>query len=312
MPPRSVRADALLLLAAVIWGTGFVAQRLGMESVGPMLFNALRFAVGALVLLPWAIRAHRSRLSPHQPRDSLKAGLLAGLMLFIAAGFQQVGLLWTSIANAGFITGLYVLFVPILGLVIRHNTPTGTWIGAGLAVAGLYFLSVTEQLTVSRGDVLQLFGTLFWALHVLVLSHYSPRVPALALACMQFALCALLSFVAALIFEPIALDAVGDAAGAVFYSGLLVIGVGYTLQVVGQGAAPPAHAAILLSLEAVFAAVAGWILLNEGLSGRGILGCALMLAGMLVAQLMPLLARRGRWGRKLAPEGTADGGRAPP
>ncbi|KAA3629778.1 MAG: DMT family transporter [Proteobacteria bacterium] len=292
MTPRTYRADALLLLAALIWGTGFVAQRLGMESVGPMLFNALRFTIGALVLLPWAIRAQRFEVSTHRTRDSLNAGLLAGGVLFIAAGLQQAGLLWTSVANAGFITGLYVLFVPLLGLLASHRTPTGTWTGAILAVVGLYFLSVTEDLAVSLGDGLQLLGAVFWAVHVLVLGRYSRRVPVITLACVQFAVCALLSLAAALVFEPISLAGIGAAMDAVLYSGLLAVGVGYTLQVVGQRNAPAAHAAILLSLEAVFAALAGWIVLNEGLSWRGVLGGALMLAGMLIAQLAPLLTRR--------------------
>lgn len=298
MTPRSFRADSLLLLAALIWGTGFVAQRLGMEAVGPMLFNGLRFAIGALVLLPWAIRAQRAMISTHRVRDSLHAGLLAGSVLFIAAGLQQVGLLWTSVANAGFITGLYVLFVPILGLLARHRTPAGTWSGAILAVVGLYFLSVTETLTVSAGDGLQLLGAVFWAVHVLLLDRYSRRVPVIALACIQFATCALLSFAAAFVFEPVGLDAIAAAAGAVFYSGLLAVGVGYTLQVVGQRDAPAAHAAILLSLEAVFAALAGWVILGEGLSWRGVVGCSLMMAGMLVAQLAPLFSRRWQRGSK--------------
>lgn len=292
MNSRSFRADALLLLAAVVWGTGFVAQRLGMESVGPMLFNALRFTIGALLLLPWAIRAQRATVSTHRLRDSLNAGLLAGSVLFIAAGLQQVGLLWTSVANAGFITGLYVLFVPMLGLLARHRTPAGTWTGAILAVAGLYFLSVTEEFTVLLGDGFQLLGAVFWAVHVLVLARYSRRVPVIALACVQFAVCAFLSYVAAFAFETISLDGIDGAMGAVLYSGLLAVGVGYTLQVVGQRDAPAAHAAILLSLEAVFAAVAGWLILGEGLSWRGIFGCTLMMVGMLIAQLAPLLAKR--------------------
>ncbi len=300
MTPRSFRADALLLLAALIWGTGFVAQRLGMEAVGPMLFNGLRFTIGALVLLPWAIRAQRTMRSTHRVRDSLQAGLLAGSVLFVAAGLQQVGLLWTSVANAGFITGLYVLFVPMLGLLARHRTPAGTWSGAILAVVGLYFLSVTDALTVSLGDGLQLLGAVFWAVHVLVLGRYSRRVPVITLACVQFAACASLSLIAALLLEPITAGAIVAAGGALLYSGLLAVGVGYTLQVVGQRDAPAAHAAILLSLEAVFAALAGWLVLGEGLSGRGMVGCGLMMAGMLVAQLTPLLSLRRLRGDKSA------------
>lgn len=309
MTPRSFRADALLLFAAFVWGTGFVAQRLGMESIGPMLFNALRFAIGALVLLPWAIRAQRAVISTHRMRDSLYAGLLAGGVLFVAAALQQVGLLWTSVANAGFITGLYVLFVPMLGLLVSHRTPAGTWTGAILAVVGLYFLSVTEDLAIAPGDGLQLGGAVFWAMHVLVLARYSRRIPVITLACVQFAVCAVLSLAAAAIFEPIGLDAIRAASGAVLYSGLLAVGVGYTLQVVGQRDAPPSHAAILLSLEAVFAALAGWLILAEGLSWRGIVGCVLMMTGMLVAQLAPLPKRGRLQGRGLATAESGDLGR---
>ncbi|GAB4359051.1 MAG: DMT family transporter [Gammaproteobacteria bacterium] len=285
---RVWQADLLLLLTALIWGTGFVAQRLGMDAIGPMLFNALRFALGALLLVPFLLRTGFCR----EIASGIRGGMAAGVVLFCGAAFQQVGIIFTSVANAGFITGLYVLFVPMIGLALGHRTPRGTWAGATLAVAGLYLLSVTEGFTVAFGDLLQLAGALFWATHVLVLAHYTQRVNPLYLAFVQFVVCSLISLVAALFTEEISLTAIGEAGGAVLYSGLVAVGVGYTLQVVGQKKAPPAHAAILLSLEAVFAALAGWWILGETLSPRAMLGCTLMLGGMLVAQLAPLYGRQ--------------------
>lgn len=298
MNRRVWQADALLLLTALIWGTGFVAQRLGMDAVGPMLFNALRFALGALVLLPFLLRPG----FVGQLKGGLRGGIAAGAVLFCGAAFQQVGIIYTSVANAGFITGLYVIFVPILGLALGHRTPSGTWLGATLAVVGLYFLSVTEAFTVAFGDLLQLAGALFWAAHVLVLAHYATRINPLHLAFLQFVVCALISLVAAVATEEIALAAIEAASGAVLYSGLVAVGIGYTLQVVGQKKAPPAHAAILLSLEAVFAALAGWLMLNETLGSRALMGCALMLSGMLVAQLAPFYRRAPRASTELAEE----------
>ncbi len=288
MNRRVWQADALLLFTAMIWGTGFVAQRLGMDAVGPMLFNALRFALGALVLLPFVMRPG----FVVQLGAGLRGGIAAGAVLFCGAAFQQVGIIYTSVANAGFITGLYVIFVPLIGLALGHRTPSGTWLGATLAVVGLYFLSVTESFTVVYGDALQLAGALFWAAHVLVLGHYATRINPLQLAFLQFVVCSLISLVAALITEEIDMASIQAASGAILYSGLVAVGVGYTLQVVGQKKAPPAHAAILLSLEAVFAALAGWLILGETLGLRALLGCALMLCGMLVAQLAPLYLRR--------------------
>ena len=285
---RVWRADAILLFTAMIWGTGFVAQRLGMDAVGPMLFNGLRFALGALILLPFLL----SRGSLSQLKQGLRGGITAGVVLFCGAAFQQVGIIYTSVANAGFITGLYVIFVPLIGLAFAHRTPSGTWLGAAIAVVGLYFLSVTEAFTIAFGDALQLAGALFWAAHVLVLGYYASRVKPLYLPFLQFVVCAAISLLAALAAESISINAIHAASGAILYSGLVAVGMGYTLQVVGQKQAPAAHAAILLSLEAVFAALAGWWMLGETLSTRSLIGCALMLSGMLVAQLTPLYRRR--------------------
>ena len=175
-------ADLMLLLTAAIWGSAFVAQRLGMESIGPMLYNALRFALGALVILPLALRAdRRPQVRPLAPRAALGCSVLAGLVLFAGASLQQIGLLHTSVANAGFITGLYVVLVPLLGLALGQRAHGAVWAGAGLAVGGLYLLSVRGDFTVAAGDWLQLAGALCWAVHVLLIDALAPRTHALRL-----------------------------------------------------------------------------------------------------------------------------------
>jgi drug/metabolite transporter (DMT)-like permease len=293
MDKRVLRADWLLLLTAVIWGSAFVAQRAGMQYVGAFTFNGIRFALGLLVLLPLVLRAPRERkhnaVSGNRQqafrRPALWGGALAGLVLFTAAGLQQLGLVHTTAGKAGFITGLYVIIVPILGLFWGLKSAKGGWLGACLAVAGLYLLSVTKDFTLAPGDLLVLLGAFFWAGHVLVVGWLSPRVNRLRLACAQYTVCSALSLIAAELTEKIILESVLQAAVPILYGGVISVGMAYTLQVVAQRYAPPAHAAIILSLEAVFAAAAGWLILGEVMSARGMIGAGLMLAGMLTAQL---------------------------
>lgn len=280
----------MLLLAAAIWGFGFVAQRLGMESLEPFAFNGLRFVIGALSLLPliWFLQ-RRDRLKGVKDSGFLTRALLGssvcGGILFIAASFQQVGLLYTTAANAGFITGLYIVLVPVLGLLLKHSTGSNTWIGCAVAAVGLYFLSVGENFSVTYGDGLQLIGALFWAMHILAVDHFTSRVAPVVLACGQFLVCALASFAVSLVLETTTMAGVQQAWAALAYAGLVSVGVAYTLQVLAQKHAHPAHAAIILSLETVFAAIGGILFLGESLSGRALFGCALMLLGMLISQL---------------------------
>lgn len=295
MPLRTYRADALLLLTATIWGFAFVAQRVGMAYVGPYTFNGVRFALGSLSLVPLLLVLERratpaGRSLPKTPWSRLLwGGGLAGLFLFAGASLQQVGLVYTTAGNAGFITGLYVVIVPIMGLFLRQQTHAGTWLGAFLAVTGLYFLSITTALTIAWGDSLVLVGAFFWAAHVLIIGWLSPRMEALRLAITQFAVCAGLSLLVAGFYETITWEGLQSALLPILYGGLGSVGVAYTLQVVAQKNAHPAHAAIFLSMEAVFAAIGGWWLLGEILTPRAILGCSLMLAGMLVSQLWGFL-----------------------
>jgi len=297
MDVRTLKSNSLLLLTATIWGFAFVAQRVGMDYVGPFTFNGVRFALGSLSLVPlWLFLQRRSARSGEVlDRADLKTvlwgGALAGSALFIGASLQQVGLLYTTAGKAGFITGLYVVIVPLLGLFWRQRSDFGTWLGAFLAAVGLYFLSVTESFTIAFGDFLELIGAFFWAGHVLIVGWLSPRIDAIRLSFFQFAACSILSLLTAFAVETVQVSAILQAGIPILYGGLCSVGIAYTLQVVAQKDAKPAHAAIILSLEAAFAALGGWLMLGETLTPRGLLGCALMLAGMLVSQLHPYLIR---------------------
>lgn len=290
MRNQALRADLLMLLTAMIWGSAFVAQRLGMDSIGPFLYSGIRFALAALILLPLLpLLQYRSRGTP-QPalnRHLLVGGSLMGLALALGINLQQAGLLFTSVTNSGFITGLYVIIVPLLGLFIGQKTGLGIWLGASLAVTGMFLLSVGEGFQVASGDWLQLAGAFVWGVHVLLVSFFARRHDPLRLAVVQFAVCGLISLLLAVLFEEIRLDAIIAAGPAILYGGVFGVAIGFTLQVVAQKHAIASHAAIILSLEAVFAAVAGALLLGESLELRGYFGCALMLGGMLLAQLWP-------------------------
>jgi drug/metabolite transporter (DMT)-like permease len=286
-----LKSDALLLLTAIIWGFAFVAQRIGMDFVGPFTFNGIRFALGSLVLIPFIMKntpgTNNSDKNKYQvtAKELIAGGGLAGMALFAGASFQQVGLVYTTAGNAGFITGLYVVIVPILGLLFKQRTNSGTWLGTLFAATGLYFLSISKTFTISYGDLLELAGAFIWAAHVLIIAWLSPRINPLKLAATQYTACSMLSLVTAFQIEAITVKPIYQAAIPIIYGGALSVGVAYTLQVLALRKAHPAHAAILLSLEAVFAALGGWLILGETLTPRGMIGCGLMLAGMLMSQL---------------------------
>jgi len=289
MRSRALRADILMLVTAIIWGSAFVAQTTGMDHIGPFLYSGLRFALGSLCLLPLVLRRQRGepKAEPLQTRGLLLGGGLMGLALALGINLQQVGLMFTSVTNAGFITGLYVIVVPLLGLLIGHKTGLGTWLGAVLAVVGMFLLSVNEGFTVASGDWLQLIGAVVWGGHVVLVGIFASRHDPIRLAFLQFATCSVVSLALALCLEPIEWSAIVAAGPAIVYGGVIAVSIGYTLQVIAQKDAIASHAAIILSLEAVFAAIAGAWLLDESLQMRGYIGCALMLTGMLMAQLWP-------------------------
>ena len=288
---QTAKSNTLLLITAAIWGFAFVAQRVSMEYLGPFTFNAARFLLGSLSLLPllFISRDQRPASENIQPRPGRKlvifGGFAAGFMLFMGMSLQQVGLVYTTAGKAGFITSLYVVIVPILALFWKQSTNPGTWIGAALAAIGLYFLSVTEKFTIEFGDLLVFFCAFFWAGQVLIISWLSPRIPSVKLAFTQFVVCAILSLGVAAIVEDISWKALAQAIGPILYNGILSSGVAFTFQVIAQRHTPPAHASIIMSMEAVFAAIGGWLLLNEILSIRSLMGCGLMLGGLLISQL---------------------------
>jgi drug/metabolite transporter (DMT)-like permease len=280
-----MKSRALLLITAIIWGFAFVAQRKGMEFVPPFTFNAIRFAIGCISLLPLAWLNRNGAPAPANRKTILLGGISTGLVLFLGSSFQQIGVVYTTAGKAGFITGLYVILVPIVGIVLKHRTGIWTWLGAFAGIVGLYLLTVNESLAVEYGDGVVLVGAFFWAGHVLVIDHFSPRIGAIRLSLMQCAICALVSLIAALLFETVQPAGIVDGAIPILYTGILSVGVAYTLQAVGQKGTPPAQAAIIMSLEAAFAVIGGWLLLNETLPWRGLIGCGLMFIGMIVSQL---------------------------
>jgi drug/metabolite transporter (DMT)-like permease len=298
MQTRYLKSDLLLLLSATIWGFAFVAQRMGMDHVGPFTFNGIRFFLGAAVVFPFIARNSRQQL----PKKGASAGVLgkralffygalAGLTIFAGASLQQVGLVYTTAGKAGFITSLYVVMVPLMGSAWGQRTRAGTWGGALIAAVGMYLLSVNEDFTIAFGDLLELMGAVFWACHIHLIGWLSPKTDSLQLAFVQFMVCAAASLVTAVMVETIRVADLMAAALPILYGGVLSVGVAYTLQVVAQRHAHPAHAAILLSLEAVFAAVGGWLVLGEVMSVRGLFGCLLMFTGMLVSQLYDMAVK---------------------
>ncbi len=290
VPGRPLVSELLLLLASAIWGFAFVAQRVAMDHIGPFTFNAVRFALGSLPMLPLIALARRRRIGGYAPdrpplRGLLLSGLAAGALLYGGASLQQLGIVHTTAGKAGFITGLYVIIVPILGLLWKMHPGPSVWAGAVLGIVGLFLLSVTEHFTIGLGDSLVLAGAFFWAGHVILVGSLIRRIDVGTLAFLQFTTCAVLSFLTALVVEDIRIDGIIAAAVPILYGGFISVGIAYTLQLIGQRRTPPSHAAIILGLEAVFAAVGGWAVLNETLSSRALVGCTLMLAGVIVSQL---------------------------
>lgn len=317
MNKRALRADILLLLTAGIWGFGFVAQRSGMEYLGPFAYNGIRFMLGSLSLLPLFL-IRRAANGPAPARRFCLYSLAAGGCLWIAVILQQFGIMFTTAGNAGFITGLYVVLTPIFGIFLGKKTGPATWLGSFLTLGGLYFLSAAGRLdSVNPGDVITIASAVFWTFHVLLIDRLVQGIDPILLSMGQFAVCGILSLIGAFLVEPFIAGAAarinpallqtglfawlpfpaltaGLAAGAIrfpaeaaipiLYGGLASVGIAYTLQAVAQHDAPPAHATIILCLEGCFAALGGFLLLSEKIGPWTLLGFILMLTGMLVTQ----------------------------
>jgi len=279
-------AIIMLWFTAAIWGFAFVAQRAGMEFIGPFTFNGIRFLLGSVSLLPLILWMNFKQKSPSaKQKNILKGGLLAGIVLFIGASLQQAGMVYTTAGKAGFITGFYVILVPLIGIFIGQHITRILWMGAFIALAGLYLLTIDGPFVLQYGDLLILLSAFFWAIHVQLINKLVDTHAALPLSAFQFAVCGILSLTTAFIFETITLQTILQAAWPLLYGGLMSVGIAYTMQVVAQQHVHPVYATIILSFESVFAVIGGWLLLNEILSLRNLAGCLLMLAGMIMVQI---------------------------
>lgn len=293
----------MLLFVAVVWGLAFVVQRFAAAEVGLFTFNGVRFLLGALALTPLLLLKHRvggaepMKMAEPKERARTRLGLLAaGVLLMLGAAFQQAGLKFTSAGNAGFITGLYVVLIPVFLAIGWRRAPKGiTWLAAALAATGLFLLSTGGRMQINRGDLLELIGAVFWTLHVILIGWMVERMEVLKFAAGQYLVCGLISLALGLLIESQDLSVLLDNWRLVAYTGLISVGLGYTLQAAGQRYAPPADAAIILSMEAVFAAFSGWIFIQERLGPVQIAGSGIMLLGMLLAQSDVILgSRNGR------------------
>lgn len=315
MDRKQLKGNVLLFTASAIWGIAFVAQRVGMELVGPLTFNGVRFLIAALVLIPIVHflekpsekALHESEKKEHaaerkesaaednipvpdgakrRKRTLMTASMACGCMLFLGASFQQFGLVSTSAGKTAFITALYIVLVPIFSVVLKHRPGLKCWIGVALGTVGLYFLCITSSFTIAPGDLIVLIGAGFWAAHILVIDHFLPKLSSpVRLSMYQFTVVAVLSLIGALIFEDISISAIIDCAIPILYAGALSGGIGFTFQILGQKYTNPTVASLILSLEAVFGAVFGFLLLNEIMSPRELTGCILMFCGVITSQL---------------------------
>lgn len=286
-----IKANAALLGTAIIWGGAFVVQRNGMDSLGPFMFSSIRMFLGALALIPVIIVTDaRNRKSPEpveldRKKDVIIGGTVAGVVYFIAANLQQVGLVSVDAGKTAFITALYILLVPIIGVFLKHKITKLNWIGAIIGVAGLYFLCIKNGFTIARGDFTVLVGSLFWAFHILTIDHFTDRVTSAKLIAAQSVVAGILSLIVALVTETSTWDGVAAAIPNLLYSGVLSAGVAFTLQAAGQKHANATTASIILSTESLFGAICGFLFLHEVMTGRELFGCALMLAAIVISQL---------------------------
>ncbi len=293
---KQLRSSFLLLLTAAIWGFAMAAQRAGSEHLSPMTFNALRTTMAFFCLIPLCLYQEKKNPSAFGKKD-IKAGVITGAVLFIAALLQQIGVSGaegTDAGKAGFITALYVVLVPVLGVFIGKKTGIRTWLSLLLAIPALYLLCMTEgqAFTLAPSDAMLLIGAVFWAMHILVTDHFVVTVPPLRLCLMQFAVGMVLNWISAFLMEDMAQQDVLGGLWAVAYCGIMSTGVGYTLQTLGQKDCHPALAALILCLESVFCMVAGAIMLGESMTAWGYMGCALMLAAVVLAQSGALMKNR--------------------
>ncbi len=292
---KNMKANSLLLLTSFIWGSAFVGQSLGMDYLGPFAFNGIRFFLAGLVLLPVMYFFYKKRRKAYteekivtERRHSIIGGIICGVILFTAAAFQQVGILYTSVGNTGFITALYIMIVPILSIFLKKRVGIKVWISVFMAIVGLYLLCIPwgKGFTdINVGDVYVLVCAFAFALHILTIDHFSDKANGIDMSGIQFFVCAILNLIVMGFFETTAISDVLISWKALLYTGILSGGVGYTLQIVGQKDTDPTIASLILSLESVFAAICGYLILDEVKSTQEVIGCCIMFAAIILAQL---------------------------
>lgn len=286
---KNVKGSLILLLTAFIWGTAFVAQSTGMDHVGPFTFNAVRNFVGTIALLPVIFvmgRINSKKEKNESIKDLVLGGVSCGVILAIASSLQQIGIQYTTTGKAGFITALYIIFVPLFSLFTKKKPKPTIWISVVLAIIGMYLLCVKESITINKGDVFIFFCAIAFTFHIMVIDHFSPKADGVKMSCIQFLVCGCICIIPALIFEDPTINGVKQEAVSILYTGVMSSGVAYTLQIVGQKFTAPALATLIMSLESVFAALAGWVLQNQAMSPTEILGSVLMFIGILIAQFV--------------------------
>lgn len=288
---KNFKGSIILLLTALIWGTAFVAQSVGVEHIPPFTFNGVRNVVGAIALLPVIfvmskIKKKKAEVVKEDKKTLFIGGILCGVVLAVASTLQQFGLVYTTPGKAGFLTALYIIFVPLFSIILKKRVKHSIWLSVALATLGMYLLCVKESVTINKGDVLVFLCAIAFTFHIMVIDHFSPKVDGVKLSCIQFAVCAVLCLLGALIFDRISLSDLTYAAVPILYTGVMSSGVAYTLQIIGQKYTNPTLATLIMSLESVFAALAGWIILGQGMSLSEIAGAVLMFVSIIIAQFV--------------------------
>ena len=287
---KKMQGNLMLLITAMIWGSAFVAQSKGMEYIGPFTFNFFRNFVGGFVLLP--VIAIFNRGKTYEPaekksldKNTLIGGICCGIVLFIASSFQQYGLVYTTAGKAGFITALYIVIVPLLGLFMGRKVPKIIWGCVALAITGFWLLCIKEGFTVGIGDLMVLICAFFYSTHIVTIDRFSPKADGIKMSCIQFFTAGVLSLLPMLLWETIHMPSVMDAMWTILYAGVLSSGVAYTFQIIAQKYTEPTVATLLMSLESVFAALFGWIILSEKMAGKELFGCVLVFIAVILAQI---------------------------
>lgn len=291
MNKRNIKGNSILMITAFIWGTAFVAQSVGMDYVGPFTFIASRYILGGMFLIPCIIILNKAdKKSLNNKKDSDRktlfiAGALCGAALFVASSFQQIGIQYTSVGKSGFITSLYIIIVPLLGLLFKHKVSVKVWISVVISLAGLYLLCINESFSISRGDFFILVCAFVFSIHILIIDKYSNLVNGVKMSCIQFFTAGILGVIPMLIFEKPQISNILTASTPILYAGIMSSGIAYTLQIIGQKYTSPVIATLIMSLESVFAVLSGWIILGETLSIKESIGCCLVFAAIILAQL---------------------------